>query len=313
MDADPTNCVKLDFVTFPGGSFKSPSVPGVNLSCFNVPLSGVAQGSSMYVWFSTDCMTRSVLARTDDGAQTFSLIGDVSDCKCGGSCVNSSPPLQSCAQDCHFVNVSASLVPEARAQGLPPANGDRVLLFGTGKYRMSDVFLSAAPLAQIEDGTSRRYFTGVDPASCAPSWGMTESAAKPIFSTAGEGDDGGSCVGEVSVHYDDVMKLWIAMYNCGLAHHNIQARAAATPWGPWSAPLTVFDASAAHCKYIYKSGAGCNNLSDPKRLNEDGAVYGPYAIGRYTKATAQGAKLYFVMSTWNPYNTVLMETELRAH
>jgi len=55
-----------------------------------------------------------------------------------------------------------------------------------------------------------------------------------------------------------------------------------------------------------------DGLSDPGREDEWGGEYGPYVIDRYTRAVAKGrAAVYFVMSTWNPYNTVEMRMVLR--
>jgi hypothetical protein len=43
-----------------------------------------------------------------------------------------------------------------------------------------------------------------------------------------------------------------------------------------------------------------------------GGEYAPYLIARYTKVDADRTTLYWVMSTWNPYQVVLMKTEVRA-
>ena len=56
-----------------------------------------------------------------------------------------------------------------------------------------------------------------------------------------------------------------------------------------------------------------DGLSDPGREHEWGGEYGPYVIDRYTRALPGGrAAVYFVLSTWNPYNVVEMRMVLQA-
>lgn len=308
--ADVSTCIPLTFLTQSDGFYSSPAVPGVDLGCFDVPLHGVSNGASMYVWFSTDCMTKSVLAHSDDDGVSYTLIDTLSDCQCGSACVNGSPPTSCADPSCHFVNVSAAIVPAAGAGDLP-GSGDRVVLFGSGTYRKSDVYLAVSSLATIEDKATLRYFSGTDAASGAPTWSTSEAGAAPLFATTGENEKvSGPCVGELSVHHSAPLGSWLALYNCG---NRIDGRIAPTPWGPWTTSAVVFDpvASGAYCRFIYKPNSGCDALSDSGRLADSGGVYGPYAIPRFSAATSDGgALIYFVMSTWNPYTAVLMETVL---
>jgi hypothetical protein len=41
-----------------------------------------------------------------------------------------------------------------------------------------------------------------------------------------------------------------------------------------------------------------------------GAAYAPYQLPRHTTRTASSALLYYLLSTWNPYQVVLMQHEL---
>lgn len=41
-----------------------------------------------------------------------------------------------------------------------------------------------------------------------------------------------------------------------------------------------------------------------------GGMYGPYQIPQYTRRTAGGAQIYFTMSTWNPYQVMLMAVDI---
>jgi hypothetical protein len=307
---DASKCIPLTFLTQSDGHYRSPAVPGVDLGCFDVPLHGVSNGASMYVWFSTNCMSKSVLARSDDDGLSYTLINTLSDCGCGDACVNGQPPTSCANPSCHFVNVSAAIVPAASAGDLP-GSGDRVVLFGSGAYRKSDVYLAVSSLATIEDKATLRYFSGTDAATGAPIWKTSEASAAPLFATAGEnGKLSAPCVGELSVHYSAPLGNWLALYNCG---NRIDGRIAATAWGPFSPHAVVFDpvADGGYCRFMYATNSGCDALSDPGRLAESGGVYGPYAIPRYSAATPDGgALIYFVMSTWNPYTPMLMETVL---
>jgi len=288
VDADPSDCLALDFLTDAGGTFRSPVVPGVSLGCYEVPLDGVSRGGSMFVWFSTAGMTRSILARSDDDATSFAFVHETSGDR--------------------FVNVSAEIVPAERAAGLP-GDGDRVVLFGSGTYRASPASLAVAPLDAIEDRAAWSFFTGTAPGdSCTPLWSAAEADAAPLFTA--------SCLGELSVHYHPGLGAWLLLYNCG-EPRGIHVRAAPFPWGPWSEPALLFRPweDGGYCGFMHTSFEhdACDDVSDPGRENEWGGEYGPYIVSRLsTAATDDAGELVFVMSTWNPYNTVLMASRVRV-
>jgi len=63
--------------------------------------------------------------------------------------------------------------------------------------------------------------------------------------------------------------------------------------------------------HVSSEARGTDRLSDPGRDAIWGGEYGPYVISSYTRALEHHrAAIYFVMSTWNPYNTVLMTATL---
>ena len=109
------------------------------------------------------------------------------------------------------------------------------------------------------------------------------------------------------------MQKWLMLYNCGWPR-GIVFRTADHPWGPWSKSAVLFDpdADGGYCHFMHKSWEveQCDNVHDPGRENEYGGEYGPYQIGRFAEAITNGSMLYFTMSTWNPYNVVLMRAEL---
>lgn len=47
------------------------------------------------------------------------------------------------------------------------------------------------------------------------------------------------------------------------------------------------------------------------RIGEVGGEYAPYVISRFTTGGSGSTTIYFVMSTWNPYQAVLMKSTLR--
>jgi len=284
-DSDPSDCIELEFVTSGGGTYLSPSVPGVDLGCFDVPLDGVSVGQAMYVWFSTDTMTRSVLARSDDDGVSFSLVHDLS--------------------DDHFVNVSAELTPDD--EGFPAeTSGERLVLFGSGEYRASSVYLAATTPGQIEDHSALRFFAGTDPGDGAPSWSADEANAVPLFEHP--------CVGELSVHFNDLLDRWVLLYNCD-DPRGIDVRTAPAPWGPWSEAAVAFQPwdDGGYCEFIHTSWDYdvCDEVHDPGREYEWGGEYGAYAIPSLTSGEYGNATIPFVLSTWNPYAVMLMQVQLR--
>jgi hypothetical protein len=101
------------------------------------------------------------------------------------------------------------------------------------------------------------------------------------------------------------------------------------PWGPWSSqPVMIFDPALLSNPADPCSGAGigrfmhipwnvrqCDHVQDDmfggSRDDEWGGVYGPYQITRYTSGS-QGnfSQMWFTMSTWNPYQSMLMTAVL---
>ncbi len=284
-DTVGSDCLDLKLKTDAGGIFRSPVVPGVDLGCYNVPLDGVSTGSSMYVWFSTGKMTESVLTRSDDNAKSFTKVRDFS--------------------KQHFINVQAELLDEPLA-GLPNSAPKQVLMFGSGEYRKSSVYLAASALGELEDPAGTRFFAGLDVDGCTPTWSSKEADAAALFEH--------ECVGELSVHYDPHLQAWLTLYNC-LEPRGILARTAAQPWGPWSESFVVFhpwdDGGYCHFMHTSYSFQNCDKVHDPGNEHIWGGEYGPYVVQRLTQGELGKSLLYFIMSTWNPYNTVLMQVELK--
>jgi hypothetical protein len=96
----------------------------------------------------------------------------------------------------------------------------------------------------------------------------------------------------------------------------IQFRTADQPWGPFSAHGISFDPTTdqGFTNFIYLAGANDTNLCQPNvtghDLSNSGGVYGPYIFNAFSAGSASETNiqttLYHTMSTWNPYNSVLM-------
>ena len=255
------------------------------------PIEGISSGEYMYVFFTTDLFpdtflspTRSILARSNDGGIHFGK------------------PLYTLSTD-KFIHVSAQVIDNHVLQGLPEKAGEGLLIWGTGEHRKSDIYLAYIPLAEINNRSSLRFFSGIadgEEDHLQPIWTSDESMAKPLFPTG--------CAAEISVRWNYYLEKWIMLYNCELCNtRGVIVRLADTPWGPWSAPKIIFDPEDGYGKFIHEPGK--DNLNDPTRDGHEdkGHEYGPYQMAPYsTGIKGRYTKIYFTMSTWNPYQVMQM-------
>jgi hypothetical protein len=267
-----------------------PRVDDISQLTAEHPIEGVSIGNDMYVFFTTDLMEegrilprRTVLARSTDGGYNF-----------GNS-------LYTFSKD-KFIHVSIQIINNENIQGLPDPIGKGLLIWGSGVYRKSDVYLAYMPLDEITNRSSVRFFAGFDPGSSRPVWESNESMAKPLFSAG--------CIGELSIRWNYYLEKWIMLYNCGLCNtKGVIVRLADKPWGPWSTPKIVFDPADGHGRFIHQPGR--DRLYDRDRdrdLPSDvGYEYGPYQMTPYaTGVKGRYTKIYFTLSTWNPYQVIQM-------
>jgi hypothetical protein len=231
-------------------------------------------------------MGRSILGRSTDGGYNFGYLGELSRNK--------------------FVNVSIGQgVARGRtASMLGLTAGTKVLwIWGTGRYRMSSVYLAVLPLSNLDSLTAVRYFAGGE------TWSTEEDDAIALVP---EGD-----VGELSARWNPVLRLWLLLFNSGNPR-GILMHSARYPLGPWSNdPVLVFDPNqSGYGKFMHAPGSdqvqdnmfppanvsndavvwsGCdqfpNNMTPPfpYRDGEFGGEYGPYQISRYAGIARDGA------------------------
>jgi hypothetical protein len=171
---------------------------------------------------------------------------------------------------------------------------------GTDRFSM---FNKKRDIPQIENKQAVKYFAGFDPNTGKPSW-LDESHAKPLFETEHP------CVGELSVAWNSNLRQWLMLYNC---NPGVIGRLADKPWGPWSDAAVIFDQDqdAGNCYFIHGSG-DCGPPSDPESPANGGpgGVYAPFVIPGYTKGGEGTTTIYYMLSTWNPYQVVLMRSIL---
>jgi hypothetical protein len=241
-------------------------------------------------------MGRTVLARAIDNDPTnLHVIYEMSSLPKGG----------------RFINISCAVMPNGLS-GLP-FQGPALLAWGSGRYRRSNVCFACIPLNEATDDNTTQaswwYFAGENASLNQPLWSHDQQQAAEVF------PDFLRQVGELSVSWIEPLGVWLMLYNAPYPR-GILARVATLPWGPWSdPPIVLFNPSWPGLGYgaFMHEGGSDDGLSDPGREAEWGGEYGPYVIGRYTKAGAaqKQAVVYFTMSTWNPYEVMLMTASIQ--
>ncbi len=305
--ADKVEDFMLTFLTNPnsGRGYLNPHIhcpdeggrDCVDLGALNVPVAGISDGNSMFIWFTTGGAEYSLLARSDDDGRTYTKVYDFG--------------------NTHFIDMAAALYPDS-IPGLPALSaGDQwVLIFGSGDHAHHHVYLAAAPLHSLQVGnrTAVRFMSGYKDNGVL-SWSAKESDAVPLFLIEhGQGPglmselSHGWGFGEPLIHYNRTMNRWVATYNA--ARRTIRMRTAEHPWGPWSQSIVIFDPTVDYGR----GPAYGRYIGDDRtpRLGGQGELYGPYVIEPFTRTDSNGnIQLYWMLSPWQPYVVLLMESTLR--
>jgi hypothetical protein len=289
---DPETGFKLDF--YRGGRTRYLRVmpDGELMRGFEVPVGGISVGGVPYLFCKrghtkgafTD---RTSLVRFDEQAGTFTTVRRVSS-----------------LPDGRFIKVSPRVSPPGLG-GLPGL-GPHVLMWGTGRYRQSSCYLSAVKATELERPGKTAYFGGLDVAG-APRWSTEEGKAAPVVDHP--------TMGDVSVIWNADLRLWLMTYD-SRDPRGIVFRYAPRPWGPWSDAQVIFVARRDGLGRFIHERDSDDGLAGPVigkgRANPgsvQGGAYAPYMIERFTQVRGGRLKIYFVMSTWNPYVVVLMRSE----
>ncbi len=273
---------------------------------YDVPLDGFSHDGHLFCFFSShhfarhQTMGRSLLTRSVDAVPavsgperlrpvTFRHLGTFS--------------------DRYFVNVSVSRV------------GDRLFIWGSGSYRADDVRLAELDLTHpdarrmLDSGRLRRpqpglrFFAGTG-ADGVPLWCPDEDAAAPVVRGA---------FGELSVSWVPEVGLYFLLGMEGPEDPiglSVTLRTAVHPWGPWTPRRRLFDwlenGLSRHdraSRFIRASQD--DTVGDaifPLQRAMTGAAYAPYLFD--TRLEAGDLVLRYTLSTWNPYQVVLMEHHL---
>jgi Domain of unknown function (DUF4185) len=306
------------------------------LGNFETPVGGFSNGYNVFVFFTVrdnaghtlgdvPAGGRTVLAMAQSPQQDFEEIMTV--------------PSR------NFQWISATAVDAGRVSNLPEhlTNSQVVLMWGTGpqavsrptgtrqEFRAGYPYLAVAPTNFVGLPYSWYYFKGLN-ASGVPMWSTSHADAVPLAPFQSGVSD--RCIGEFSVGYLDSLHQWAMLYRCddepvksGYNRRGIFIRFSSTPWGPWSEPHVVFEPwkDLGYCHFMHaKDGEGCA-LGDPNPGDRGvaevdkntrsykmpyGGEYTPLLIPSYTKMDGEVLTIYFVMSTWNPYQSVLMRTRI---
>lgn len=121
--------------------------------------------------------------------------------------------------------------------------------------------------------------------------------------------------------YSPGLGLWLMTYDGGrqkLSTTGVYFCYASAPWGPWSTPQLIFNDKRDHGLGVFIYSANTNyldsNLAGPTIGGADpattpGGSYAPYLVERFTQISSNKLSLYYTLSTWNPYTTVLMQSD----
>jgi hypothetical protein len=296
---DPNLPLKLDFLEDKStGKYLVVEPPAISMDGYETPVSGISVNGNIYVVIKSAYMppfsenVATLLTRYDEPTQSFRVQRWISSLPGG-----------------HFITPSLHLVegPIAGMEG----EGPWVMMFGSGNYRNSHGYLGVTPAATFATGEGTRYFAGFG--SQGPVWSAREADAQPIINQ----ED----VGDISVTYVKEAGLWVALYD-SLNPRGILARYAAYPWGPWSDEQIIYEPSreTGYGVFIYDPSRKDNDklagpLNDPgnKASETYGGFYAPYIIERFTRVANGQVTLSWLMSTWNPYVVVRMESKLNVY
>lgn len=279
---------------------------GTTMTEYDVPLDAFCHGQRWYAFTSSNhfarhqVMGRSLLARAVDGPDAISG--------------TSRRPFRfrTLAQisDLYFVNISCVPLPRD-LPGLPfrRGHGDLIGLWGSGSYRADDLrFAVLDPSHDLAD-PQLAFFAGED--GGVPIWSGTEADAVPIVRGS---------YGEVSVRWVPELASYVSLSMSGpedAAGGAVELRAAAQPWGPWSTRLSLFDWIADGLSFgdptrrFIRAFVADDPVGDDifgAQAGRPGGAYAPYFYD--ATARAEGVRLRYTLSTWNPYQVVLMEHQL---
>lgn len=276
---------------------------------FEVPSGVISCNGRLYMVFVTDSdgggpnahlhtqMRRSLLVVSEDDGHTWQLCHEFS--KADGDDFSNA----------HFINVSM-LKADAGLdiELLPPdARNEPVLIWGTGHYRKSKTYLAVIASNKLGQAGWLRYFKGMD-SQGNPKWSKDEADAIPVF------DD--NYIGELAgIYIPEIGKYAISYVpeHPDVSNRGVYVRFTENPWGPYESPQKVFEPwrDRGYTEFMHASDryGRLDDVTDPGREFRWGGEYAAYLVSPFTRYEDGVLELFYTMSTWNPYQVVLMSSK----
>jgi hypothetical protein len=167
-------------------------------------------------------------------------------------------------------------------------------MFGSGTYRRSAVYLARKSLKGLDQPGGFEYFSGPG------KWSPESRMAVPIAEE--------NSVGELSARHYKRIGTWLLMY---AAKGQVVLRAARRPDGPWSGAIEVHSMRDETFRERYCCGEGPCEGTHMIHCGKAG-VYAPYLLPVIAPPAKDGTvRINYLLSTWDPYNTVLMSADIK--
>jgi uncharacterized protein (TIGR03437 family) len=305
---DPEQGLLLNFYTTASGLPLFVDPPGIDMGADDIPNSGIYLNGQIYFIVNTGSQSAlsegpsqandfSVLVQFDETAQTFT----------GGRTISPTGG--------HFIGTSMY------------EYGSNVFIFGAGPYRASDIYMQMVPASTFASGAGTQYFAGL--VNGQPTWTNSEAGVVPVVQdnplNGPAWPNDSPTVGNLSVVYSTALNLWLMTYDGGRQSNSTRGSYftyAAEPWGPWVTPQLMFqefrDKDYGLGGFVHNPnvvpdppGDGLNGptIGSNNIYTTSGGCFAPLMIGRFLTVTGNILKVYYNLSTWNPYVIVRMRSE----
>jgi uncharacterized protein (TIGR03437 family) len=313
-----------------------PNGTPVDMGAFNVPNGGITLNGTIYISYKTGHTTDSAGNGTD--AMDYAVLGTFNET----TQAFTSGRTTSALPGGHFITVAFYESPTGTLGSPAPALPEPdVVMFGLGLYRASNIYLSVIPSSEFASGvdssgnSATRYFTGMS--NGKPTWSLNESDSVPVVTDINPANP---TIGNLSAFYSQQLGLWLMTYDGGKgsdATTGVYFAYAPQPWGPWSTPQRIFNdcrdnALGNFIFYYYAVAAGNTcptampagvtsapnsagpagptiNMANNDPQTTKGGGYAPQMVQRFTEIAGNTLKIFYTLSTWNPYTVVLMESD----
>jgi len=289
---------------------------------YDVPLDAFSLAGQFFVFFSSDHFTegrvmgRSILTRALDPAVPIDPAARNRDLQY---------QLLTTFSSYRFINVSVQLQPGSKVPGFG-GDGHVLLVWGSGAYRADDLRLA---VIDLRDPAIWSYLLGNRPFPAAalpisyfagllgdtPLWSVHEQDARPLLWPG--------ALGELSVRWVPELSRYLLLAMAGPEDPigaAVWLRTARHPWGPWSRRRQMFDWVLDGMGHRNRAGQFIHDAEAnppdfvgdcvfPEQCDSGGAAYAPYLHD--VKIADDIAVLWYTLSTWNPYQAMLMQHEVR--